>query len=239
VSPRAAATAVARGAAATIHAPSRSRAIPRRAPQRRRSGASPRSRAAQRGRVIALPRVEFVPLLDRILRGPLYIAVVGVLLAGIVFFNVDVLELNHGIARTDVQAAQLKRENAALTLKLAQLGSSERIQNMALNQGLVLPPPGDVRYLRAGRDDAAHALRVMTAPDPTGAVAVTPTVVSQQSTPQPGISATTSAPVTPTTSAAPTAASTASAPTTTATPQPTTTVTPATSAPATAAQTTP
>src|SRR5436190_17303668 len=183
MSPRAAAAAVARGAA-TIHAPARTRTPLRPAPARRRSG------AVANPRTIARP--DFVGVLDRLLRGPVYIALVGVLLVGIVFFNVGVLELNHGIARTDTRAAQLKRQNAALTLQLAKLGSSERIQRVALQRGLVLPQPGDVRYLRAHREDAAHALRVMTAPDPTGAGAGLPAaaLVTQQSTPQPGISAT-------------------------------------------------
>ena len=191
-------------------------------PVRRRSGGTAKPRTASR----ALPRYDFTAVLDRLLRGPAYIAVVGALLAGIVFFNVGVLELNHGIASTDARSVQLKRENAAPTLQLAQLGSSERIQRVALARGLVLPQPGDVRYLRAQPGDAAHALRVMTAPDPSSAVAATPTtqtVVSQQSTPVPG---TTTAPTTtaPTTSAAPVA----SAPTT-----PTTTPAPATTATAT------
>jgi hypothetical protein len=137
-------------------------------------------------------------VLDRLLRGPAYIATVGILLAGIVFFNVDVLELNHGIASTDSRAAQLKRDNAALTLQLAQLGSSERIQRLALAAGLVLPQPGDVRYLRAHRQDAGRALRVMTAPNPSGAAAAVPTSVTQASqqqiTPQ-GVSQTTVPPV--------------------------------------------
>src|SRR4051812_31231062 len=207
MSPRAAAAAVARGAAATVHAPARTRPTRRPAPARRRSGAV--ARPATR---VAVPRFDFVAILDRLLRGPAYIAVVGILLAGIVFFNVDVLELNHGIARTDTRAGQLKRQNAALTLELAKLGSSERIQRMALEQGLVLPQPGDVRYLRADRQDAARALRVMTAPDSSGAAAVVPAVVTQQSTPN-------SASATP-------VAQTQPAPTTTATPAPTQTATP-------------
>src|SRR4051794_37720876 len=123
MSPRAAAAAVARGAAATVHAPSRTRP----APARRRSGAAARPAAR-----LTLPRYDFVAVLDRLLRGPAYIALIGILLAGIVFFNVDVLELNHGIASTDTRSTQLKRQNAALTLQLAKLGSSERIQTMAL-----------------------------------------------------------------------------------------------------------
>jgi cell division protein FtsL len=182
VSPRAAAAAVARGAAATVHVPARTRTLPRRpAPPRRRSGAAAPPRVAPRG--LALPRYDLVALLDRLLRGPLYIAVVGLLLAGIVFFNVDVLELNHGIASTDARAAQLKRQNAALTLQLAKLGSSERIQRVALARGLVLPQPGDVRYLRARPQDAQYAVRIMTAPDASAASPFVPAAVSQQSTP--------------------------------------------------------
>src|SRR4051812_15857108 len=182
VSPRTAAAAVAHRAAATVHVPTRTRTAPRGAPQRRRSGAS-RSRVAPGTRTIALPRYDFVGLLDRVLRGPLYIALIGILLAGIVFFNVDVLELNHGIARTDTRAVQLKRENAALTLQLAKLGSSERIQQVALARGLVLPQPGDVRYLRGHRQDASRALRVMTAPDSSGAAAAVQASVTQDSAP--------------------------------------------------------
>src|SRR4051795_8066296 len=213
MSPRAAAAAVARGAAATVHAPARTRPTRRPAPARRRSGA-----VARPGTRVAVPRFDLVAILDRLLRGPAYIAVIGILLAGIVFFNVDVLELNHGIARTDTRATQLKRENAALTLKLAKLGSSERVQTVALKKGLVLPQPGDVRYLRANREDAARALRVMTPPDSSSAAPVAPALVSQQSG-----GAATGTPATPT--ATPT--TTATTPTTQVA-QPTTTTQPTT-----------
>lgn len=209
MSPRAAAAAVARGAAATVHAPARTRPVRRPAPARRRSG--PAARPATR----VVPRFDGVALLDRLLRGPAYIALVGILLAGIVFFNVDVLELNHGIATTDTRASQLKRENAALTLKLAKLGSSERVQRAALDQGLVLPQPGDVRYLRASREDAERALRVMTTPDSSSAAPVIPSLVTQQSG-----GAATPAP------AGTTTATTTPAPSTTTTSSPTTTTQP-------------
>jgi cell division protein FtsL len=183
MSPRTAAAAAVARTAGTIHAPGRPHTRPRPAPARRRSGAAAKPRTAARPASRKAPQGDFVAVLDRVLRGPLYIATVGILLVGIVFFNVDVLELNRGVARTDAQAAHLKRENAALTLELAKLGSSERIQQVALERGLVLPQPGDVRYLRAHRLDAGRALRVMTAPDPSGAAAGVPTSVSQVSQP--------------------------------------------------------
>jgi cell division protein FtsL len=213
MSPRSAAAAVARTTAGTIHAPGRPQTRPRPAPPRRRSGATTRprtqtgrARTAPRGG--AIPHGNFIAVLDRLLRGPVYIATVGILLVGIVFFNVDVLELNHGIASTDSRAAQLKRDNAALTLELAKLGSSERIQRLALDAGLVLPQPGDVRYLRAHRQDAGRALRVMTAPDSSGAAAAVPTSVTQASQQQiapQGVSQTTAPPATVQTTPAQTA----------------------------------
>ena len=122
MSPRAAAAAVARGAAATVDAPApaRTRTAPQSAPPRRRSGAG--------AAVPAAPRYDFVAILDRLLRGPAYIAMVGILLAGIVFFNVDVLELNHGIARTDTRATQLsattQRSRSSLRSSVRRSGSS-------------------------------------------------------------------------------------------------------------------
>src|SRR3954454_21126389 len=226
MTPRAAAAAVARSAGATINAPTRTRPGTRRpAPARRRSGTVPR------GNGRALPRPDFVSVLDRLLRGPAYIALVGILLAGIVFFNVDVLELNHGIASTDMRSSQLKRDNAALTLQLAKLGSSERIQRVALQNGLVLPQPGDVRYLRAGRGDAAHALRVMTVPDSIAAATVVPAPVTQQSSAA-GSAPGASAPVATTPTASTTPATTTSGPTTPASTTAPATTTPASTTPA-------
>ena len=172
----------------------------------RKPAASPRARTAPRrapGRV--------TPVLDRVLRGPGYIALVGVLLAGIVFFNVDVLQVNHGIAATGARADALKRQNAVLTRELAKLASTERIQEAAAAQGLVLPPPGDVRYLKARGDDSRRALRTMTAPEPT---TITTPPVPQPAAPEPAVVA----PV-------------ATEPQTTAPPATTPTTTPATTAP--------
>ena len=196
---------------------SHSRPRPKARPARRRSGPVPRGATVTRSGAVALPRPgvvtrprkpvakprtaarrpsRVVPVLDRLLRGPGYIALVGVLLAGIVFFNVDVLQVNHGIAATGARADALKRENAVLTRELAKLASTERIQEAALAQGLVLPPPGDVRYLKARGDDSRRALRTMTAPEPT--TATTPPPPPQPAAEEPLVSAT-PAPTTQTT----------------------------------------
>jgi hypothetical protein len=66
---------------------------------------------------------------------------------GIVFFNVDLLRMNRDIAATADRAEVVKRANAHLRTELARLGSSERIQRVAAEAGLVMPAPGEVRYL--------------------------------------------------------------------------------------------
>ena len=99
-------------------------------------------------------------VLDKLLSGRAWIGLVFVLLAGIVFFNVDLLQMNREIARNADRAAAVKAENARLRTDLARLGSSERIQQVAAQAGLVLPAPGEVRYLRAApATDAKRAAK--------------------------------------------------------------------------------
>ena len=91
----------------------------------------------------------------------------------------------------------MKRENARLRLQAARLGSTERIKRAAADLGLVLPAPGQVRYLEARpAEDAALALKRMTAPDPVAVALPAP-----------------AAPVAPTTATDPAAAPVEPAPT--------------------------
>ena len=92
------------------------------------------------------------------------------LLAGIVFFNVDLLRMNREITHMADRAAQLKRENGALREDVAGLASSERIQQEAAKLGLVLPQPNQVRYLKSNPTvDARTASKRIIAPTPTAA----------------------------------------------------------------------
>jgi cell division protein FtsL len=197
------------GRAAATHRPAPRRSAPaRRSPRSTaarhpsRAGRSPRVAA---GGTVALPlavRVLRAPVtralrarggraLDALLAGQGWIVVIGLLLAGIVFVNVYLLELNRDIAATYQRAAAVKRENARLRLEVARLGSSERIQEAAAAVGLVLPAPGEVRYLKANPkvDGRRAAKRVAPpglvetpapvapepmAPEPVAPVATTP-----------------------------------------------------------------
>lgn len=148
-------------------APARSPApVPRHAPARR--PAPPRRPAA---RTVTRPRGAAV--LDALLRSRVWIALIFGLLAGIVFFNVDLLRINRQIAVNSERSAAVGRVNARLRADIARLGSSERIQTVAGKRGLVLPAPGEVRYLRSrptlDARNAAQALTATGAPQAGGA----------------------------------------------------------------------
>src|SRR6059058_2558956 len=118
-----------------------------------------------------------MPPVDRVLRGPAWVVMLGALLAGIVFLNVSVLELNRGIARTDAKSADLERSNSGLRARVAKLDNGERIQQLAAARGFVMPQPGDVTYVRARSSDARLAAQRITPPSPS-----TPTVAPSTST---------------------------------------------------------
>jgi cell division protein FtsL len=171
----------ARSAQAWHAAPSRNTA-----PARRVSGRA-------HPRVAALPHGARV--LDALLTGRLWIGLIGVLLAGIVFFNVDLLQMNREITQMADRATELKRQNDRLRHDYARLASSERIQEEAAELGLVYPAAGEVRYLRSKpARDARNASNRITAP-------------SGIATPAP-IAPTQSAPATTTTTTVPSTATT-------------------------------
>ena len=137
-------------------------------------------------------------MLDTLLSGRVWIGLVGVLLAGIVFFNVDLMRMNREITAMADKSAQLKRENARTRLDVARLASSERIQQAAAELGLVLPAPDAVRYLESNPGvDARNASKRIIAPAETFAAPVL-------TEPDPLV------PVTPTTTASPASTATAS-----------------------------
>src|SRR5438105_1268493 len=137
---------MARSAAARASAAAPAHVPPRRSgatQTRRRSGrvVEPARRAPSPA--VARPRGRVAPtvarfveartsgLLDQLLRGRLWVGFIGALLAGIVFLNVSLLQLNQDIARTTVRATALDRQNSALRTRLAVLDSAARIQRLA------------------------------------------------------------------------------------------------------------
>jgi hypothetical protein len=100
-------------------------------------------------------------MVDRLVRGRAWIALVGVLLIGLVGLNVSLLKLNAAAGRNAEWAKLLRVENADLQARVSHLRSAQRIQDAARNMGFVMPAAASVHYLTAdpGRDARRAAAR--------------------------------------------------------------------------------
>lgn len=107
-------------------------------------------------------------MMDRVVRGRMWIGVIAFSLIGLVAMQVSLLKLNSGIGRAAQTVTTLERSNSALRSDITALSAGDRIQRLAVAQGLVMPAPGDVAYLRAGSrlEDAVRAARRMLPPSP-------------------------------------------------------------------------
>ena len=83
--------------------------------------------------------------------GVLWIAVSGVLLAGVVFVNVAVLRLNLELDKATQTHAQLQAVDASLASELSSELASPRIQKQAQKDGLVQVDPSTIGYINLGR----------------------------------------------------------------------------------------
>jgi cell division protein FtsL len=82
----------------------------------------------------------------------LWIAVSAVLLAGVVFVNVAVLQLNLRLDDSTRQRAKLRAANAALQSDLSRLLASPRIQARAMKEQHLRPAdPADIGYVDLSR----------------------------------------------------------------------------------------
>ena len=172
-------------------------------------------------------------MVDRLVRGRAWIALLGIILIGLVGLNVSLLKLNAAAGRNAEWAKLLRIENADLQARVSHLRSAQRIQDAARSMGFVMPAAASVHYLTAdpGRDATRAAGRDKFVAPPSNSDIVTAagdtsTITAPMVTP-------TAAPATaPTTTTAPTASTTPSA----TTPTVTTGATGATGAPAASQQ---
>lgn len=127
-------------------APSRRRAKPPTRPAKSRPQAKPGGKpkqAAARSKPKARSRAR---------SGIVWIAVSGVLLAGVVFINVAVLRLNLQLDKVNQQQVKLGAENAQLESQLSSQLASPRIQALARQRGgLVEADPSTIGYINLGR----------------------------------------------------------------------------------------
>jgi len=107
---------------------------------------SPRPRPRPRARPRAVPRPR------RVVGGVFWIGVVAVLLAGVVALNVAVLRLNMKVDRLGKERADLRAQNAALSVQLSSAASTPRIQGLAATRlGYVQATPDEASYVTLPR----------------------------------------------------------------------------------------
>jgi hypothetical protein len=158
------------------HAPRPTRSTPARAPRRVSGPVRPRRQETQSPlpRRIGLAAIEFVRtlpdhrLLDRLVRGRAWIPVLGVLLAGIVATQVEVLKLGASMGRWVERSSALTSRNQALQASVAALSDDQRIERLAAHMGMAMPAPTAITFLsRHPAGGAATAMKKIQAPDPT------------------------------------------------------------------------
>jgi hypothetical protein len=115
-------------------------------------------------------RVPDARVLDRLIRGRLWIGLIAGALVVLVFMQVSLLKLNTGISADILTSQNLERQNADLRASVSSLDSGQRIQDIAAARGMVMPDDGQLRFLPAVRPgDGARAAHAITAPDVQGA----------------------------------------------------------------------
>jgi hypothetical protein len=107
-------------------------------------------------------------LLDRIVRGRVWIPLLGVLLAGIVAMQVEVLKLGASMGLSIQRGTALQSRNEILRANVASLTDETRIEQRAAAMGMVMPLPGEATFLTVGgRADVQRAINNIHAPDAT------------------------------------------------------------------------
>jgi hypothetical protein len=153
-------------------------------------------------------RVGDARVLDRLVRGRAWIALMAIGLMGIVFMQVSMLRLNAGISRAVTAADTLERQNSSMRADISQLDSGERIQDVAARLDMVTPAAGDVRYLDAASANAARAAAAIKPPNPVKAVVAPATGVTGAGVTAPAGTGPVGAPAAATATAAPQGAAT-------------------------------
>jgi hypothetical protein len=167
-----------------VSGPARGRiAQPRRAPRVRRPASATHQPLAIRfvGFVRALPDHA---LLDRVVRGRTWIALLGVMLVGIVAMQVEVLKLGASEGRALQEGAALASRNEILRADVSSASSEQRIERLATSYGMLMPSPSDIGFLSPNATaNADRAANNITEPDPTEFVSSLP--ADQQSSDDP------------------------------------------------------
>ncbi len=113
--------------------------------------------------LLALPDHRW---LDRLVRGRAWIPVLGVFLTGIVFMQVEVLKLGASVGRSLNQATLLESRNQQLRAEVSALSNVQRIEQIAIEHGMVMPQPGEVTFVSAHSGGVQRAISAISPPSP-------------------------------------------------------------------------
>jgi cell division protein FtsL len=157
-------------AGVTTPRPTAPRTTPRRAPRVDTPARVPRSARA-------LARLRTLPdhsLLDRVVRGRLWIPLLGVLLVGIVAMQVEVLKLNASIGHSMVHSTQLQSDNQLLRASVSKLSDDQRVESEAVDLGMSMPAATQPLFVTDSTSaNLSRALANIHTPDATAFAAKT------------------------------------------------------------------
>jgi len=142
--------------------------VPAGRPRRISGPARPASPVSARraARPVATPAPAIVDragrLLDRLIHGRAWIALVAFALIGIVTMQLGLLKLNAGIGRALEHVASLQRENAGLSVEDSSFAAGDAVQLQAAHLGMQIAPSGTTRFL-SGHDPGGEAARAAAA----------------------------------------------------------------------------
>jgi cell division protein FtsL len=106
-------------------------------------------------------------LIDRLVRGRAWIPVLGVLLAGIVAMQVEILKLGTSMGRAMERSSALQTRNESLQASVASLADDQRIERMAAGMGMIIPTPDSLVFLSGNPNgEVGRAIANIHAPDP-------------------------------------------------------------------------
>ncbi len=137
--------------------------------RRARAATAPRHSGTLGMRALALVRsLPEHSLIDRLVRGRAWIPVLGVLLAGIIAMQVEVLKLGTNVGRWVQRTTTLQSQNESLQASVASLNDDQRIERLAAGMGMVMSAPATIAFLSARPgDDVSRAITNIHSPDPT------------------------------------------------------------------------
>jgi hypothetical protein len=115
----------------------------------------------------ALTRVADHGLLDRLIRGRLWIGLIAFALIGIVAMQLVVLRLNTEVGKGLERKANLQREISSLQVATSALTAAEHVQSEALRHGMQAATSDASQFLTAQPGAVASAARLLAGGGPS------------------------------------------------------------------------